>query len=229
VSLWFGECELDFNARRLFRASHEVHLSPKAFELLKALVECRPRALAKSELLDRVWPGVFVSDASLVRVVNEIREAIGDHAREGHIVRTVHAFGYAFAAEVTNTSQPNCVGATDRRPVCWLISRTREIPLYEGEQIVGRDADANIGLDSTKVSRHHARFVVGGTQVTVEDLGSKNGTFVRGVRIAGETALEPGDTVRIGPDTFTLRIDVSLRPTETEVTRLGTADSAVTA
>jgi pSer/pThr/pTyr-binding forkhead associated (FHA) protein len=59
--------------------------------------------------------------------------------------------------------------------------------------------------------------VVSGTRVTVEDLGSKNGTFVHDVRMVGETVLEPGDSVRIGPDTFTLRIDVSSGPTETEV------------
>jgi DNA-binding winged helix-turn-helix (wHTH) protein len=217
VSLRFAKCELDLEARRLFRAGHEVHLSPKAFQLLKVLVECRPRALAKSELLDRVWPGVFVSEASLVRVVNEIREAIGDHARRGRLVRTVHAFGYAFTAEVQGASQQTSIRATDRRALCWLITGTREIPLYEGEQIVGRETDTNIRLDSTKVSRHHARFMVSGTRVTVEDLDSKNGTFVHGVRVDGETVLEPGDSVRIGTETFTLWVDQSSRPTETEV------------
>jgi pSer/pThr/pTyr-binding forkhead associated (FHA) protein len=132
-------------------------------------------------------------------------------------VRTVHAFGYSFAAEVSTAPAPASVRTPDRRAVCWLITRTREIPLYEGEQIMGRDADANIRIDSTRVSRHHARFVVSGTRVTVEDLGSKNGTFVHDVRMVGETVLEPGDSVRIGPDTFTLRIDVSSGPTETEV------------
>lgn len=219
MSLRFADCELDFVARRLVRGGHEMHVSPKAFELLKALIESRPRALAKSELLDRVWPGVFVSDVSLARVVNEIRQAIGDRARLGRIVRTVHGFGYAFAAEVeTDASPPTGSAARDRQATCWLITPTREIALHEGAQIAGRDADAAIRLDSTETSRHHARFVVQGLHVTVEDLGSKNGTFVRGVRIAGETVLELGDSVRIGPDTFIFRVDVSAGPTQTEVT-----------
>src|SRR2546422_9256486 len=68
----------------LFRS----HLSPKAFELLVVLVERRGEAVSKAELLERVWPKVFVSDASLARVVTELRDAIGDDARE--MIRTVH-------------------------------------------------------------------------------------------------------------------------------------------
>src|SRR5262245_3077820 len=96
VKARFGKCRLDTDARRLFRGADEVHLSPKAFELLKLLVENRERALSKSELLQRVWPGVFVSDASLARAVNEVREGVGDRARKPQIIRTVHGFGYGF-------------------------------------------------------------------------------------------------------------------------------------
>jgi hypothetical protein len=81
VRICFGECLLDTDARQLHRRAREVRLSPKAFELLKLLVEARPRALSKTELLDRIWPGVFVSGASLARVVNEVRQGIGDPAR----------------------------------------------------------------------------------------------------------------------------------------------------
>src|SRR5262245_60292275 len=86
VVLCFGTCRLDLDARRLFRDSREVQLSPKAFEVLKQLVECRPRALSKGDLLEQVWPGVFVSDNSLARVVNQVRNAIGDSARPPAIV-----------------------------------------------------------------------------------------------------------------------------------------------
>ena len=77
----FADCDLDTDARRLSRGAQEIHLSPKAFELLKLLVESRPRAVPKQELLDRIWSGVFVSDASLARAVSEIRDGIGDHSR----------------------------------------------------------------------------------------------------------------------------------------------------
>src|ERR1700730_14774281 len=92
----FGECLLDTDSRQLFRGKEEVHLSPKAFELLMLLVTGRPRALSKRELHEAIWPATFVTDDSLARLITEIRATIGDDAREARFVRTVYGFGYAF-------------------------------------------------------------------------------------------------------------------------------------
>jgi DNA-binding winged helix-turn-helix (wHTH) protein len=88
MKVQFADCALDVGARRILRKDREVHFSPKAFELLVVLVERRGDAVSKAELLERVWPNVFVSDASLARVVTELRDAIGDERRE--MIRTVH-------------------------------------------------------------------------------------------------------------------------------------------
>jgi DNA-binding winged helix-turn-helix (wHTH) protein len=201
VALRFVGCRLDTDSRRLFRGADEVHLSPKAFELLKLLVENRPRALSKAEMLAAVWPGVFVSDASLARVINEIREAVGDQAAEARVVRTVHRYGYAFAAEATDESDdaPRQAPRTSGIPVCRFLCDHREFPLTDGEHIAGRESDLGVWLDSPRVSRRHARILVAGDRATIEDLDSKNGTFVRGARISAPTVLEPGADVRIGP------------------------------
>lgn len=215
----FADCTLDTDARRLFRGTSEVHLQPKAFELLALLVENRCRAVSKSELLERVWPGVFVSEASLARVVHEIRDGIGDHGRDGQIIRTVHAYGYAFAAVVEGeTAQP----AVEAPSLCayWLICGHRELALHEGEHVVGRDLEAGVRLDSPKVSRRHAKFVVRGADVTVEDLGSKNGTFVRDVRISEPTPINAGDEIRIGHFTLVLRRFTLPASTEAEISAL---------
>ena len=96
----FADCILDTSARSLLREGRPAaRLTPKSFELLALLVEHRPRALPKEELLERVWPGVFVSDASLAKVVSKLRQAIGDDAASP-IIRTVHGYGYAFAAAI---------------------------------------------------------------------------------------------------------------------------------
>ena len=99
---------LDIGTRLLSRSGATVHLSPKAFELLKLLVERRPNAISKSELHERIWPETFVSDDSLSRLILEVREAIDDHARKPRFVRTLHGFGYAFAAdaEVVDDNEP---------------------------------------------------------------------------------------------------------------------------
>ena len=214
MSFRFCGCTLDVDAHRLFRGPDEVHLSPKAFETFRILVENRPRALSKTELLGRVWPDVIVSEVSLARVISEIRGGIGDD-RQGRIIRTVHSHGYAFVAEVQDT-------AADERPrrlehpVCWLISATRTMPLYEGTQIIGRDEIADVRLDSPKVSRRHARIAVRNGQATVEDLESKNGTFVGTTRIEAATPLHDGDKLRIGRFAFVFRYGEFSSSTETE-------------
>lgn len=210
----FGDCSLDGGARRLLRGGRETHLSPKAFDLLLFLIENRPRAIAKRELLERIWPGVFVSEGSLTRAINEIRDAVGDPARGSHIVRTVHGYGYAFEGEILDEERSDA--GRPASAVCWLTWGKLEFALPEGEHIIGRDADAAVRLESPKVSRRHARIVARQTGTTIEDLGSKNGTFVRGVRIEGAAILGPGDTVGVGPFVLTFAEAGASQSTETQ-------------
>ena len=200
----FADCDLDTDSRQLSRGTEEIHLSPKAFELLKVLVENRPRAVPKQELLDRIWPGVFVSDASLARAVSEIRDGIGDHSRSDGFLQTVHGFGYRFASAgvvVLPASAPLSEG-----PACWLVGRDCEFRLGDGQHLVGREPGVSIRLDSPRVSRHHARVTITGREATVEDLGSKNGTYVRGARIEERTHLVAGDDIQIGPIRLVFRV-----------------------
>ena len=215
----FADCVLDGNARRVSRGSAAIHLSPKAFELLTVLIEHRGRALSKAELLAQVWPDVFVSSASLARVVREIRAALGDSPRDARIVRTVHRYGYAFAPIVVNDDPSGLAVAGRERPTCWLTARTRTFGLTEGEHIVGREPDVTVWLDSPKVSRRHARILVDDGRATIEDMDSKNGTFVSGVRVTAPAVLEAGDAIRIGPFALIFRVSHGLAATETESER----------
>lgn len=212
----FGECQLDTDARQFTRNGRQIVLSPKAFETLRLLVDERPRALSKSEILDRVWRGVSVSDASLARVINEIRRGVGDRARPGTTIRTVHAFGYAFAADVQE-EDANIRSPAPEPVRCWLTCGRREFALTPGEHVVGREPGLAIRLDSPKVSRRHARITVRDDQVTIEDLGSKNGTFAQGVQVDSVVAIRPGTIVRIGGFRLTLHQSADLGPTESEV------------
>lgn len=216
----FNEWTLDTEARRIVRGQDEVHLAPKAFELLKLLVENRPRALRKSELLEQLWPGVFVSEASLAKVVSNLREALG-HDEDTPIVRTVHGYGYAFTATVFEDGRaaagtPADLVGTDSI-VCWLFCGPREFPLADGEHIIGRDPEASVSLDSPKVSRRHARITVSGGRAILDDLESKNGSFIGGTRITAPTTLASGDEIRIGPFTLRCRMSLGMGSTETEM------------
>jgi DNA-binding winged helix-turn-helix (wHTH) protein len=120
----------------LLRADRPVHLTPKAFELLTVLIENRPRAVPKTELVERVWPNTFVSDSSLARAIRELRSALGDDAYNSNLIRTIHAFGYAFTGNVVEVSE----GAKRQDAVggdCyWIISGSRDFALTEGENLV---------------------------------------------------------------------------------------------
>jgi len=98
MRLRFGDLTFDGGRRLLIRGADAVHLSPKAFQLLELLLARRPDAVSKAEIQDVLWPRTFVSETNLPALVNEVRRALGDRAREPKFVRTVHGYGYAFDA-----------------------------------------------------------------------------------------------------------------------------------
>ena len=205
MRLLFGDFAIDKNTRQLLRGVDEVHLSPKAFDLLAMLLEARPRAMPKTELHAHLWPNTFVSDANLAMLVAEIRSALGDQPRTPRFVRTVQRYGYAFHGNATEmggaTAPERGSGFT-----YWLLAPLRQIPLTAGENVVGRDPGVQVWLDSASVSRRHARITIDDDRVTVEDLQSKNGTRVRGSQITAPSALHDGDEVRFGSISVTFRI-----------------------
>ncbi len=101
-----------------------------------------------------------------------------------------------------------------------LVLETREVQLLEGENVIGRDPDGALWIDHPSVSRRHARIVVAGGKAVLEDLDSKNGTFLGGKRLAKKAALADGDEVRIGPETMVFRA-ASSATTRTERRELG--------
>jgi len=118
VKIRFGPFMLDLDTRQLTQGDRDIHLAPKAFDLLATLVLDRPKVLSKAVLLRRLWPETFVEEANLSNLVAEIREALGDSARAPLYVRTAHTLGYAFCGDATTLT-----GAGEApldRPWCWL-------------------------------------------------------------------------------------------------------------
>jgi DNA-binding winged helix-turn-helix (wHTH) protein len=210
VPLNFEGHRLDLLTRQLFRGETEVHLSPKAYDLLQILVENQSRALSKSELHDRLWPATFVTEANLASLVAELRRALGDPSRAPKIIRTVRRFGYAFSGRITGD-----VETAPARRSCWIVWRGHEIPMHEGENIVGRDPAAAACFDFPSVSRQHARITVAPDGVTVEDLGSKNGTLLRQERITGPVPLADLDELQIGSVRIVVRVIRGAETTQT--------------
>lgn len=216
----FGDCVFDSGTRQLSRGGEVQPLSPKAFDLLGALLESRPDALSRRQLQERLWPDTFVSQASLTLLVSELRKALGDDARRPGLVRTVHRFGYAFCGTATDTEPSPAPPPPARRSACcWLVWGDQEIALCEGEHLLGRDPDVRVRIGSPKVSRHHARIVVRDGQGVLEDLGSKNGTYLGGSRIEEPRELADRSEIWIGSEVLTFRAVPATLPTETATRR----------
>jgi len=199
------------------RRGKAVSVSPKGLRLLEILLERRPEAVRKEELQDLIWPGVFVAERNLARLMNEVRGAIGDSAENPRYLRTVHGFGYAFSGEADREAAGQ--SAKSANIVFKLVWGDREIALQEGENILGRDRAAVAWIDVPSVSRHHARIVVSDGQAILEDLKSKNGTYLQGQKVSSPRRLADANRIRIGSVNLTLRRFVGGASTKSTRTR----------
>jgi DNA-binding winged helix-turn-helix (wHTH) protein len=214
MRLRFGEFTLDTDSRQLWQGDAERHLSPKGFELLRLIVENRPRVLSKAELHQRLWPSTFVSEATLSSVVAEVREALQEKLSVGRrFIRTAHRVGYAFDGDAMEVPPPS---TADLRARCWILWDAGEVALADGEHLLGRDGDVAVCLESPTVSRHHARVRVDGDSATIEDLGSKNGTRVGGQPVTAPLPLSDGDRIQLGSVLVTFRRMRAGATTETQ-------------
>ena len=185
---FIGAFAFDAERRQLIGGGGAVALSSKEFELLSLLVARRPCAVSKDEIQDALWPRTIVAETSLTTLVKELRTKLGQAGRGGPI-RTVHGFGYALEDDGAATAQV---------PTPRLLRGTAEIRLASPELILGREPGLPGTIDDASVSRRHAHLRWDGTAVVLTDLGSKNGTFVKGVRVSEPVALEDGDEIRLG-------------------------------
>ena len=214
MTITFGPFALDSGARQLTRGAAVVHLTPKAFDLLEVLVQQRPNVLSKNDLQQRLWPDTFVAEANLSNLVAEIRQALDDSPRSPVFIRTSHGRGYAFCGTATLSE-----GTGDARvqpPAAWLEWDRRRFPLTLGEHVIGRDPDVEVRLDHTTVSRRHARIVVAPELATLEDAGSKNGTYQANRRVTTRVPLADGDLIGIGSLRLTFHRYASAMSTDTQ-------------
>jgi DNA-binding winged helix-turn-helix (wHTH) protein len=189
MSVRFDRFELDDGRRMILDGGETVHVSPKAFRLLEILIGSHPRARSKQDLTDALWPDTFVEESNLATLIAELRSALGDDARHPRFIRTVHTFGYAFCGELQREAPP---------PPAILRVLGESVHLREGENVIGRDATCGVVIDDATVSRQHARITIRDGSASVEDLASKNGTFVDGVRLGPPATLRDRQTITFG-------------------------------
>jgi len=218
----FGVFELDLRTGELRRKGVKVALQEQPFEVLAMLVS-QPGELVTREALRRaLWPeSVFVDfDHGLNKAVGKIRDALGDLAESPRYVETLERRGYRFIAPVEPVA-PRPVPAPPgiETPIVARVSwNGQSQPLPPGEHVIGRDPAAAIWVESSLVSRHHARILVTASAVTVEDLGSRNGTSVNGRPADPRVPLASGDEILVGQTRLAVFLASSLDPTDSSET-----------
>ena len=193
MGLRFGDFSFDNAQRELRRNDTPLHLSRKAFDILALLIDRRPKVVSKQELLDQIWQGRAVEEENIKNLIAELRRALDDDSAAPRFIRTVHSVGYAFCCEIGSPPA-----------TAWsLLFEGRNIPIDE-EMVIGRSQKCQVRLRSKSVSRRHARIRVTPSGASIEDLQSRNGTFVNGRRIEAPMALQNGDHIEIGVSAMTI-------------------------
>ena len=191
------------------------HLEPKVMDALVALARSGGGVVTKSELTDAVWQLPFISENRLVGVIASLRRALGDDVNEPRYVQTIPTRGYRLAVPV-EWDGGEAAREPERTARFTLETADETYRLHEGVNIVGREAEADIRIASDWVSRRHARLEVQGESVVLEDLGSKNGTFVNSGSLTGRVQLQDVDEIRLGRAAVVLRFRASIAATRTE-------------
>ena len=102
----FGSYHLDAVERVLLRDGQPITLPPKDLETLLVLVERAGHIVEKEELLDKVWPGVFIEEGNLARHIFNLRQVLGDTEDGRKYIETIPRRGYRFVAAVTKLGSP---------------------------------------------------------------------------------------------------------------------------
>jgi DNA-binding winged helix-turn-helix (wHTH) protein len=206
ASFQFGDFTMEIAARQLLEHGRLIHVSPKAFDLLHILVTQRPAVVSKDELNQRLWPDTFVSEVNLATLVAELRRALREDAAHPRFIRTVHRRGYAFSGPAT-AGVPRSETSIDSLGSHWVVWEAGRVRLARGDNLLGRGRRVTVWLDSPTISRRHARIVISGSDAIVEDLGSRNGTFVRGEKVTSPVPIRDGDEIRVGSIVLRYRVN----------------------
>jgi len=219
ASFRFGEFELDVAAYTLRRTGQRIKLEKIPMEVLVLLVRRPGMLVNRAEIQAVLWGSdVFVEhDSAINTAVRKIRRALGDDAGHPRFLETIVGKGYRFIAPLEPKGADPSLDGSDvdagaqssdrlhRHLPNYLLTRgKREFVLEKGENLLGRDPEARVYVDHPSISRRHARISVDSTSAVLEDLKSRNGTFLDGRRIETPTEIHHGAIIGLGPITLTV-------------------------
>jgi DNA-binding winged helix-turn-helix (wHTH) protein len=199
--LRFGPFELDVAAYELRRDGKRVHLENRPMDVLVLLAQRAGTLIDRKTIQAAIGEAdVFLDwDAAINTAVRKIRRALGDDAGQPRYITTIVGKGYRFVAPVETWR-------SEAGPTWFVTQDSREFPLAPGDNLIGRDASVAVRLGHPSVSRRHARIRIDGARAIVDDLDSRNGTFVDGRRIEAHVGCELRNGTILGIGSLTLQV-----------------------
>jgi DNA-binding winged helix-turn-helix (wHTH) protein len=199
--------ELDPKRYEVRLRGSPLKLERRPMELLILLIEHRGELVTREAIQRRLWGNdVFVDvDQGINTAINKIRQALKDDPSHPEFLQTVVGKGYRFVGPVKRITDDAVVPSPPSSSGFAVVWEGRSIPLADGVNLIGRDSEATVLIDSSTVSRKHAQIVLSGSIATIEDLGSKNATHVNGQRLEGCKRLADYDVIQVGPATLIFR------------------------
>jgi TolB-like protein/Tfp pilus assembly protein PilF len=169
--LLFAGFRLDTAQKRLFKGNEPIALPPKALDLLELLVTARGQLVTKSQILDAVWAGVVVEEASIAKTVFLLRQTLGDDDRGRSLIETVSKRGYRLAGEVATAESTKPTNAIAVLPFADLSPQRDHAHIAEGvaDEVItalGRGKDI-------RVVARTSSFALSAANLDVREIGSR--------------------------------------------------------
>jgi len=152
----FSDFEIDIARHELRHAGAIVHIEPQVFDLLVHLVRNRDRIVSKDELIDAVWQGRIVSEATLSSRISAARRALGDSGNDQSFIRTLYKRGFRFVGDVDEGAAPVAI-ATEAGPPAAAAAHHAAQLVPHGEPLPLRDNSLITGLSLETLGRHPER------------------------------------------------------------------------
>ena len=193
----FADFELDLAAYVLRAHGEAVRLEKIPMEVLILLVQRKGTLVERADIAAAVWgPELFVEqEAAINTAVRKIRQVLGDDAAAPRFVETVVGKGYRFVAAVETLPPAG-------EPRYTVKVGGQEFVLRSGETVLGRDPSAGVYVENPSVSRRHARLSIEAGRAQLQDLGSRNGTFLNGRRLEAPAEIVGDAVIGLGPVTL---------------------------
>jgi len=208
-----GEWVVEPQFGRLTRGGTTVGLEFKVMEVLLCLARRSGTLVIRQDLIDAVWATEYVSNNTLTHAIAELRSALGDDAKNPSYIETIHRRGYRLLADVADQEDTDPDDSPETS-CYYVLTGDRRVPLRDGENLIGRVPWATITVDEPQVSRRHARILVDGSTAVLEDLGSKNGTYLNGRPAEAPTPLSDGDRIGLGSHSVFLQLTAAVTTEE---------------